>query len=147
MFRFKGVFDLKEIQIIYNTFILSNFNYCPIICHFSRKTMHKVIKERALRFMFNDKTSTYSSLLDKCNYTTLHMRCIKAILSEVFKSLNNLNPNFINKMFQVKYITYDSNILCQPKFNKITYVKNTFSYYGTHIWNSLANNIKQLHKS
>ncbi len=31
MYRFKGVFDLKERQIIYNTFILSNFNYCPII--------------------------------------------------------------------------------------------------------------------
>ncbi len=100
--------------------------------------------------MFNDKTSTYSSLLEKCNYTTLYIRHIKAIASEVFKSLNNLNPNFINKMFQVKDITYDlrdSNILFQPKFNKITYEKNTFSYYGTHIWNSLPNNIKQCHKS
>ncbi len=36
-------------------------------------------------------------------------------------------------MFQVKDITYglrDSNILCQPKFNKITYSKKTFSYYA-----------------
>ncbi len=69
----------------------------------------------------------------------------KAIASEVFKSVNNLNPNFMNKMFQVKDITYDlrySNILCQPKFNKIAYVKKTFSYYGIHIWNSLPS-IKQ----
>ncbi len=83
-----------------------------------------------------DKTSTHSSLLEKCNYTTFHIRHIKAIASEVFKSLNNLNPNFMNKMFQVKDITYDlrdSNILCQPKFNKIKYGKNTFSYYGTHV--------------
>ncbi len=52
----------------------------------------------------------------------------------------------MNKMFQVKDITYDlrdSNILCQPKFNKITYGKTTFSYYGTHIWNSLPNNINK----
>ncbi len=49
--------------------------------------------------MINDKTSTYSSLLDKCNYTTLHIRHIKALASEVFKSLNNLNikPNIIKK--------------------------------------------------
>ncbi len=96
--------------------------------------------------MFNDRTSTYSSLLEKCNYITLHIRCIKAIASEIFKSLNNLNHNFIDKMFRVKDITYDlrdSNILCQPKFNKITYGKNTFSYNGTHICNSLPNNIKQ----
>ncbi len=49
--------------------------------------------------MFNDKKSTYSSLLEKCNYTTLHIRCIKVIASEVFKSLNNLNPNFMDKRF------------------------------------------------
>ncbi len=145
MYHFKGVFDLKERQII---FILSNFNYCPIIWYFCGKTCTKkieAIQERALRFMVNDKVSTYSSLLEKCNYTTFHIRCIKAIASEVFQSLKNLNPNFTNKIFEVKDITYDlrdSNILCQPKFNKITYGKKTFNYYRTHIWNSLPNNIK-----
>ncbi len=119
-----------------------------MIWHFCGKTCTKkieAIQEGALRFMFNDKTSTYSSMLQKCNYTTLHIRRLKAITSEVFKSLNNLNPNFMNKMFQVKDITYDlrdSNNLCQPKFNNITYGKKTFSYYGTHIWISLPNNIK-----
>ncbi len=74
--------------------------------------------------MCNDKTSTYCSLLEKCNYTTLNIRRIKAIASEVCKSLNNLNPYIVNEIFQVKDITYDlrdSNILCQPKFNKITW--------------------------
>ncbi len=106
----------------------------------------EAIQESALKFMFNDKTSTYSSLSEKCNYTTLDIRHIKAIASEVFKSPNNLNPNFMNKMFQVKGISYDlrdSNILCQPKFKNISYGKKTFIYYGTHIWNSLHNNIKQ----
>ncbi len=106
----------------------------------------EAIQERTLRFMFNDMTSTYNSLLEKCNYTTLHIRHIKAIASEVFKSLNNLNPNFMNKMFEMKDITYDlrdSNILCQPKFNKITYGEKNFSYYGGHIWNSLHNKIKE----
>ncbi len=49
-------------------------------------------------------------------------------------------------MFQVKYINYDlkeSNMLWQPKFNKITYGKKTFTYYVRHIWNTLPNNIKQ----
>ncbi len=99
--------------------------------------------------MFNDKTSTYSSLLGKCNYTTLHIRHIKAIASEVFKSLNNLNPNFMNEMFQVEDITYDlrdSNILCQPKFNKITYGKKTFSYYGRHL-ELITQQYKAMHMS
>ncbi len=54
MYHFKGVFDLKERQIIYYTFILSNFNYCPIIWHFCRKTCTKkieAIQEIALQFI------------------------------------------------------------------------------------------------
>ncbi len=124
-------------------------NYITFLWKTCTKTI-EAIKERALRFMFNDRTSTYSSLLGKCNYTTFHIGCIKAIASEVFKSLNNLNPNFINKIFQENGITYDLRdfyILCQPKFNKITYSKNTFNYYGTHIWNSLPNWYKAMHKS
>jgi hypothetical protein len=51
----------------------------------------------------------------------------------------------MNEMFQVKYVSYDlrgSNILHQPKFNKITYGKNTFKYYSTHIWYLLLNDMK-----
>ncbi len=65
---------------------------------------------------------------------------------EVFKSLNNLNPEFMKEMFKVKETPYDlrdSNILVQPKFDKISYGKNTFQYYGSHIWNLLPNNIKE----
>jgi hypothetical protein len=148
MYRFKGIFNLEERSKMYNTFILSNFNYCPIVWHFCGKVSTKKIEkiqERALRFMLNDKDSPYSSLLDKCGYPTLFIRRIRTIASEVFKSLNNLNPAFMNEMFEVKNVSYDlrdSKILCQPKFNNITYGKSTFKYYGGHIWNGLPNEIK-----
>ncbi len=29
-----------------------------------------------------------------------------------------------------------------PRFNKITYGKNTFKYYASHIWNTLPESIK-----
>jgi hypothetical protein len=51
MYRFKGFFYLKERKSMYNTFILSNFNYCPIIWHFCGKVCTKKIEniqERAL---------------------------------------------------------------------------------------------------
>ncbi len=44
IYRFKAIFDLKERQIIYNTFILSKFNYCPIIQHLCGKTCTKKIE-------------------------------------------------------------------------------------------------------
>ncbi len=39
-------------------------------------------------------------------------------------------------MFNIKELKYslrDSNIIYQPKFEKVTYGKNTFKYYCTHI--------------
>ncbi len=62
LYRFRGIFDIKENEIMYNTFNLSDFNYCPIIWHFCGKIASKEvenIQERVLHFMFNDKVSTY----------------------------------------------------------------------------------------
>ncbi len=95
--------------------------------------------------MFNDRKSSYSSLLQKCGYNTLLIRYIKTIATEVFKSLYNLNPTFMNQMFEVKIISYDlrnSNVLFQSKWQKVTYGKNTLENYETHIWNLLPNEIK-----
>ena len=149
MYRFKGIFNFKEKETVYNTFILANFNYCPIVWHFCGKTSTKkieLIQERALRFLLDDQKSNYEELLQRCQYTTLHIRRIKAIAMEVFKSLNNLNPKFMKEMFQTKETPYelrDTNILVPPKFDKITYGRNTFQYYGSHIWNLLPNDVKQ----
>ncbi len=62
IYRFKGISDLKERERIYNIFILSNFNYCPIIWHFCGKLSSKKIEkiqERALRFMLKDQINKY----------------------------------------------------------------------------------------
>ncbi len=63
----------------------------------------------------------------KTNSTTLHVRRLKAIACEVFKSINDLNASFMKEMFEKKDVPYDlrdSQILCQPIFKKIRYGKN-----------------------
>ena len=55
---------------IYYSFILSNFNYCPVTWHFcSEKNTKKIenIQERALRFIYEDYENTYENLLKKLN--------------------------------------------------------------------------------
>ena len=53
---------------IFHTFILSNFNFCPLAWHFctdkNSKKLEKV-QERALRFVYDDYTSSYINLLEK----------------------------------------------------------------------------------
>ncbi len=54
--------------------------------------------------MFNDKVSTYESILDRYGYMTLHIRRIKTIATEVFNSVHDLNPAFMKEMFNTKEI-------------------------------------------
>ncbi len=121
-YRCKGIFDLKEREIIFNTFVLAHFNYCPMVWYFCGKASTKkieLIQERALRFLLNDH-----ELLEKCNYTTMLIRRIITIAMEVLKSLHDLHPNFMKEMFNMKELKYslrDSNIIYQPKFEKVTY--------------------------
>ena len=53
---------------ILNAFILSNFNYCPVVWHncgliYTRKI--EKIQEQGLRFVYNDFISPYSELLSR----------------------------------------------------------------------------------
>ncbi len=83
---------------------------------------------------------------EKCNYVTLHIRHVRIISTEVFKSLNSLNPSFMKEMFNVKETSYnlrDSRLMYLPSFNKIMYVKNIFKYYCSHLWNHLPTDIKK----
>ncbi len=96
--------------------------------------------------MLKDQIGTYEQLLEKCNYATLHIRCLRIISTEVFKSLNNLNPSFMKEMFNVKETCCnlrDSCLMYLLSFNKIIYGKNTFKYYGSLLWNLLPNDIKK----
>ncbi len=33
LYRFRSVFNIAEREVIHNTFILANFNYCPPVWH------------------------------------------------------------------------------------------------------------------
>ena len=73
----------------YNSFIVSNFNYCPLAWHFcSASSTNKIekIQERALRFINNDFTSSLQDLLTSTNSLPLHVRRIKQMLLGSTKS-------------------------------------------------------------
>ena len=66
--RIRHLTGLEERKMLINSFIYSNFNYCPFVWHFSsRKSINKIenIQKRALRFLLNDYSSDYETLLKK----------------------------------------------------------------------------------
>ena len=78
--RLSKMLDQRTKMIIFNSFILSNFNYCPLVWHHcligdARKI--EKIQERGLRFVYNDWTSSYGSLLSKANRHLLFVDRLK----------------------------------------------------------------------
>ena len=130
-------------KIIYNCFIRSNFEYCPLAWHFCGVTNNKKIEkihERALRILYNDTSSSYDDLIDNGNTTTMLASRLRGIVVHVFKCINDLNPACLNDMYEIKEIPYGmrkSKKLVQPKTITTTFGLRSLSYVGAKLWNEL----------
>ena len=93
--RIAPYLDHNQLRLIYNSFFKGQLSYCPLIWIFcSRRSNHPInkLQERALRIAYNDFNSSFSELLEKANESTMDIRNLKFLLTEVFKwfiSTNN----------------------------------------------------------
>ena len=95
---------------IYNSFIVSNLNNCPLAWHFcSTSSTNKIEKnqERVLRFINNDFTSSVQALLTLTNTAPLHVRRLKQRASEVYKIVNDIAPDYIKDLITIKQSNYN----------------------------------------
>ena len=84
------------------SFVISQFNYCPLIWMFhSRKLNHRIhsIHERAIRVTYQDYHWMFLQLLQKDNSVTIHQRNLPVLATEFFKAKNNLAPEIMKEFF------------------------------------------------
>ena len=130
------------------SFVYSNFNYCPLVWYFSSsKSLQKIekIQERALRFLHNDHVSSYKDLLLKSNRCTMLVARQRTLCIEIFKTLKNLNPSFMHNIFSFRTSNYslrNPNNLNHFRPNQVTFGSNSLSAMGPQIWNCLPNELK-----
>ena len=134
---------------IFHTFVLSNFNFCPLAWHFctesNTKKMEK-LQERGLRFVYNDFFTSYEDLLTKAKLSTLHIRRMRTMAIETFKILNNLAPPVLTNILQKRENRYNfrySNILQIPSVRTSKFGKNSFRYAAPVLWNSLPEEFRK----
>ena len=145
--RLTGFIDMPGRKAIYNSFIVSNLNYCPLVWFFtSRESINKMqkIQERALRFVLKDSTSDYDTLLTKCGVDSFRISSLKSMAVEIYKIMNEMSPEYLS-LFSKSSIPYslrDNNKLIQQKMKTTTFGLKSFTYYGAHLWNSLPVDIK-----
>ena len=73
------------------------------MCH-SREDSNKIkrLHERCLRIRYNDKRSSFDSLLEKDGSVSIHERKIKILATEMFKVNKNLAPPQMHEIFKLK---------------------------------------------
>ena len=84
--RLGHMLTLKGKLAIFKSFIECNFNYCPLIWHFcSQANTNKLekIQERALRFIYNNYSSSHSDLLKLSGTECLLVKRLKLMACEV----------------------------------------------------------------
>ena len=103
--RLKKYMGKEEKKAVINSFIIANFNYCPLVWHFrSCASARKIdqISKSYLRMVLNDHKSEYETLLKKSNNSTMEVKRLRILAHEIFKAINNINPHYMRYLFTTK---------------------------------------------
>ena len=115
---------------------------------FCRKTDFAKIEKiqyRALKIIYNSDLS-FEDLLLHSNEVSIHQKHLRQLATEVYKSLNNLSPDFLKPYFTLKDMPYNlrnRSILNLPSAHTIYYGTNAVLFRACLMWNGLPNFIKE----
>ena len=130
---------MEKKKIIMNSFIESQFSYCPLVWMFnsSRKLNDRInrIHERGLRLVYDDYTSSFKELLNKDESVTVHHRNIQLVAIEMFKVKNGLCPEIFKDLFLLNPNNTGSFLI--PNVNSEFMGKLSLRYFGPVVWETM----------
>ena len=102
--------DLPKRKVLMKAFITSQFSYCPLIWMLHSRTLNNRINnihERALRLTYQDNQPSFKRLLEKDHSVTVHHKNLQVLVTEIFKVTNNLAPNIMKDVSELKEPSYN----------------------------------------
>ena len=105
--RHRKFFTIEKTKILRHAFIDSLFNYAPLVWMFCRKNMYSKIEKihhRTLKVVYGIDDS-YSNLLLSGNSVSIHQRHLRFLVTEIFKSISQINPEFMWLFFRPKKLS------------------------------------------
>ena len=129
--------------MLYHSFVLSNFNYCPLTWMFSGKSSNNEIirlHKRALRVLLDDYGSTFNELLQKKGEQIIHIKNLQTLLLEVYKC-SLLSRSLLRKLAH-KYNLRIKDVVLLPSTKTVRYGLNSLKFRGSILWNTLPDIIK-----
>ena len=148
--RIRSYLSQKQADLLFSSHIMAPFNYCPLIWIFCSKQASNLINRthhKALQARFDIFNTSFEELLslDKFNSSKIHTRNLQILVCEVFKTLNQENPEIMWNSFDFKdpnkYDLRRGRNLIVPKA-RTTRAVNSFDFRASMAWNHLPSKIK-----
>ena len=141
-------------NMFYNAYILPCFDYCITVWGKgvnSKIDLNRIlrIQKRAARIILKKPLHTCSlDMFNELNWLTFENRCAYHMGLLIYKCKNRLLPNYMinlitftsNETYNLRSASSNKIVHLKPRTN---YLKDTFSYCSTGIWNSIPLHIKQ----
>jgi len=132
---------------LYKSAILPHLTYCSLVWHFckgSDKRKLERVNERGLRAVYCNWSTTYHDLLARANLTTLYNRRLQDIAILMYKTKNNLSPDYIDSIFTKPSNNYNlrNADFSIPRFSSVHFGKHSLRYFGPHLWAKLPTKIR-----
>ena len=123
--RIRKYLTLEKSKLLYNAFLNNQFKNISIILMFCRKQDYLEVEEihyKALKIVYNSN----EELLISNNEVSIHQKQLRALATDIYKSLPDANPDSMKNYFSIKEIPY--------KLKKWQCFKNTTNTFHL-LWN------------
>ena len=106
--------DFEKRRSLMKAFVISQFNYCPLIWMFHNRALNNRINKihkRALRLVYQNKNLSFNELLELDNAVNIHQRNLQFLVTEIFKVRNNVSPEIMKQIFDFQKPYYNISVL------------------------------------
>ena len=148
LLRIRKYIDEPTARIYANAYVLSAFSYCPIMWMFCNKTSNKLINKahrRCLKCVYNESDMCLENLTLIDDSVSIHVKNLRILMTEVYKSLHQISPRFMWDLFQVKDTPYQLRMplnLILPSTSSKRFGTYSLAFRASFIWNNLPAVIK-----
>ena len=147
--RIAHYMDFGKRRSLMKAFVISRFDYCPLIWMFHSRALNNRINkihERALGLVYQNKKLSFSELLRLDNTVTKHQRNLQVLATEIFKVKNKLSAEIMKQVFDFQEPYY--NLRSETSQFRRENIKTTrfgiksFKFLGPKMWVMVPQNIR-----
>jgi hypothetical protein len=145
--RSRPFVPFETLLCIYNALVQPHFDYCSVVwgnCNKTLSTKLQKLQNLAARIL----TSSPGDLIIRLGWKKLDVQRKLQTATTVYKSLNGLAPDYLRSKFTDRseissYSLRDCEGKLAVPLPRTNFLRNSFSYNGAMLWNSLPVKLRQ----